>query len=167
MPRRRRGGEAGLADDVHCESLYAPIRETQGGGTKINFGCLTHRRKGVRRRWNERQVQASAAQTCVCGAPASSDVGGDQSGGAGPGVSDSIGVDQGDDALTGGTPTTGKIHEKGDSMKTKAPKRVVITIEAETGQSVATIRKLYGKGVILDGVGIIRQSQVNVIQPEE
>lgn len=52
-------------------------------------------------------------------------------------------------------------------MKTKAPKRVVITIEAETGQSVATIRKLYGKGVILDGVGIIRQSQVNVIQPEE
>jgi len=52
-------------------------------------------------------------------------------------------------------------------MKAKPRKRIVITIEVETDQSVATIRKLYGKGVILDGVGIIRQSQVNVIQPEE
>lgn len=52
-------------------------------------------------------------------------------------------------------------------MKTKAPKRVVITLEVKTGQHTAMIRKLYGKGVFLEGVGIILQSQVNVIQPEE
>jgi hypothetical protein len=52
-------------------------------------------------------------------------------------------------------------------MKAKPPKRIVITIEAETGQSIANIRAQFKKGAYLNGVGPIRQCQVNVIQPEK